>query len=95
MQPDLFETARIRLEVPCRNNQRDWRPFFPPFAKAKKRAETLFSRIDAQFMLIRNYAKDTAGLFSRIIGKICALTLLQYINYKNNKPIGRVKYALD
>ncbi|HIZ15702.1 MAG TPA: IS982 family transposase, partial [Candidatus Tidjanibacter faecipullorum] len=47
-----------------------------------------------QFMLIRNYAKDTDGLFARIIGKISALTILQYINYKNNKPIGRVKYAL-
>ena len=43
---------------------------------------------------IRNYAKDTDGLFARIIGKISALTILQYINYKNNKPIGRVKYAL-
>ncbi len=28
------------------------------------------------------------------IGKISALTILQYINYKNNKPIGKVKYAL-
>jgi hypothetical protein len=31
---------------------------------------------------------------ARIIGKISALTILQYINYKNEKPIGRVKYAL-
>ena len=29
-----------------------------------------------------------------IIGKICALTVLLYINYKNDKTIGRVKYAL-
>ena len=28
------------------------------------------------------------------IRKISALTILQYINYKNNKPIGKVKYAL-
>lgn len=28
------------------------------------------------------------------IGKISALTILQYTNYKNNKPIGKVKYAL-
>ena len=47
-----------------------------------------------KFMIIRNYAKDTDGLFARIIGKISALTILQYINYKNEKPIGRVKYAL-
>lgn len=47
-----------------------------------------------QFMLIRNYAKDTDELFARIIGKISVLTILQYINYKNNKLFGRVKYAL-
>ena len=59
-----------------------------------KRIETLFSQLCDQFMIIRNYAKDTDGLFARIIGKISALTILQYINYKNEKPIGRVKYAL-
>ena len=43
---------------------------------------------------IRNYAKQTDGRFARIIGKISALTVAQYINYLNNQPIGRVKYAL-
>lgn len=33
-------------------------------------------------MIIRNYVKDTDGLFARIIGKISAFTILQYINYK-------------
>ena len=94
VQLDLFETAHIRLEVPYRYNQKEWKPTFPAFAKARKRIETLFSQLCDQFMIIRNYAKDTDGLFTRIIGKISALTILQYINYKNNKPIGRVKYAL-
>ena len=39
-------------------------------------------------------AKQTDGLFARIIGKISALTVAQYFNYLNNQPIGRVKYAL-
>lgn len=94
VQLDLFETANIRLEVPYRSNQKNWKPTFPAFAKARKRIETVFSQLCDQFMIIRNYAKDTDGLFARIIGKISALTILQYINYKNNKPIGRVKYAL-
>ena len=34
------------------------------------------------------------GLFARIIGKITAFTVLQYINKTNNKPIGQIKYAL-
>lgn len=75
-------------------NQKEWKPTFPAFAKARKRIETIFSQLCDQFMIIRNYAKDTDGLFARIIGKISALTILQYINYKNEKPIGRVKYEL-
>jgi|GEM_PF-5644874 len=34
------------------------------------------------------------GLFARIISKISAFTFLQYINYINNKPIGKIKYTL-
>ena len=94
VQLDLFETANIRLECPYRENQKDWKPAFVPFAKARKRIETLFSQLTDQFLVIRNYAKETCGLFARIIGKVSALTALQYINYINNKPIGRIKYAL-
>ena len=95
VQLDLFETAHIRLECPYRINQKDWKPTFIPFAKSRKRIETLFSQLTGQFMVIRNYAKITDGLFARIIGKISALTVLQYINFINNKPIGRIKYALN
>jgi hypothetical protein len=87
--------SNIKLECPYRFNQKDWKPLFVPFAKARKRIETVFSQLADQFILIRNYAKDTKGLFVRIIGKISAFTILQYINKMNNKPIGRVKYALS
>ena len=36
-QLDLFETANIRLEVPYRCNQKEWKPTFPAFAKARKK----------------------------------------------------------
>ena len=94
LQLDLFETAYIHLEVPYRLNQKNWKPTFKPFAKARKRVETLFSQLDDQFMVCRNYAKQQLGLFARIISKVSALTVLQYINFINNKPIGRIKYAL-
>src|SRR5574344_345853 len=94
IQLDLFEKANIKLEVPYRSNQKDWKPVFSPFAKARKRVETLFAQLCDQFMIIRNYAKQTEGLFTRITGKISALTILQYINKINNKPIGQIKYAL-
>ena len=99
VQLDLFETANIRLECPYRLNQKNRKPtLIPfaliPFAKARKRVETLFSQLVDQFLLIRNYAKETCGLFARVVGKNSAMTALQYINYMNHKPIGRIKYAL-
>ena len=94
IQLDLFETAHIRLECPYRINQKDWKPTFIPYAKARKRIETLFSQLTNQFMTIRNYAKITNGLFARIIGKISAMTVLQYINFINHRPIGQIKYSI-
>jgi hypothetical protein len=42
VQLDLFETAHIRLEVPYRSNQKDFKPTFKPFKKLRKRIKTLF-----------------------------------------------------
>ncbi|KAA6315642.1 hypothetical protein EZS27_033932 [termite gut metagenome] len=86
----LFETAHIRLEVPYRTNQKD----FKPFRKLRKRVETVFSQLDDQFLLLRNYAKDVKGIFTRVLAKMASMTDLQYLNKINNRPIGRVKYAL-
>ena len=43
---------------------------------------------------MRIYAKQTEGLFTRIISKTSTLTIDKYMNFINNKPIGRLKYAL-
>jgi hypothetical protein len=94
IQLDLFQTANIRLKVPMRKNQRDYKPLFPLFRKCRKRVETLFSQLDDQFMMLRNYAKDINGVFTRVLSKIAATTFLQYINKLNNRPIGQLKYAL-
>ncbi len=45
-------------------------------------------------MMIRNYAKQPKGLFTRIAAKVSALTIMQYVNYVNHRKIGQVKYAL-
>ncbi len=95
VQFDLFKTAHIRPECPYRLNQKDWKPTFVPFAKAKKRIETLFSQFTDLFLIIRNYAKIINSLFARNSGKISALIILQYVNFINNKSIGRIKYALN
>lgn len=92
-QFNLFETANIRLEVPYRKNQKDYKPVFKAAAKFRKRIETVFSQLDDNFMMIRNYAKKFAGLFSRVVCKITAMTFLQYMNFVKGRPIGRIKYA--
>ena len=88
VQLNLFETANIRLEVPMKTNQKDYKPQFYLFRKLRKRVETLFSQLDDQFMMARNYAKDTKGVFIRILSKITAVTALQYLNKSNNRPVG-------
>jgi hypothetical protein len=95
VQLDLFSTANISLEVPMRENQKDYKPQFFLFKRVRKRIETVFSQLDDQFMMVRNYAKHVTGLFSRILAKVSAMTVLQYINkHINNQPIGQVKHAL-
>lgn len=79
-QLDLFETAKIRLETPMRINQDNYvkQPYI--FRKSRKRIETLFSQLCDQFMIRRNYAKSFLGFKTRIISKITALTIIQFIN---------------
>lgn len=94
IQQNFFDTANITLEVPYRLNQKNWRPPTWAYSRFRKRIETLFSQLNDQFMMIRNYAKQPTGLFTRTAAKIAALTVLQYVNYINHRKIGQVKYAL-
>jgi hypothetical protein len=93
-QIDLFTSCNINLATPNRNNQhvKEHYPFI--FKKLRKRIETIFSQLCDQFMLKRNYAKSFAGLAIRILSKITSVTMLQYINFQNNKPINHLKSAL-
>jgi hypothetical protein len=45
--------------------------------------------------MIGNYAKGVDGIFIRVLAKITVINALQYPNKINDKPIGRVKQALD
>lgn len=94
IQQDLFTTRQIKLFTPVKSGQHDKEPIPFIFLKSRKRIETLFSQLCDQLMLKRNYAKSTKGLSVRILCKITAVTMLQYINYKNEKPLNHLKYAL-
>lgn len=91
---DLFQTLHINLETPYRTNQNtDYTPQ-PIFKRFRKKIETRFSQFNDQFMMKRNYAKSATGLFVRILSKVTASTLLQFINFINKKPINQIKHAL-
>lgn len=80
IQIDLFNYANIELETPKRMNQKDYKPQFYLFKKQRKRIETLFSQLCDQFMIRRNYAKTFEGFKTRLLSKITALTVVQFIN---------------
>ena len=92
-QIDLFNSCQVNLQTPKRANQ-EREPYPAIFKRMRKRIETLFAQLCDQFMLRRNYAKTILGLSIRILSKITAVTLLQFINSKNNKPLNHLKYAL-
>lgn len=92
LQLDLFQTANIKLETPIRSNQRNYKKQEWIFRKTRKRLETLFSQLCDQFMIRRNYAKSFLGFKTRILAKITALTLVQFINkFDFNRPINNLK----
>lgn len=57
-QRDLFSSNQIRLEVPMRTNQKNYKSQAYIYRKSRKRIETLFSQLCDQFMIRRNYAKS-------------------------------------
>lgn len=77
---NLFENYQIKLDIPMRRNQVDYKrhPFI--LRKSRKRIETLFSQLCDQFMIRRNYAKSFTGFKTRILSKITTLTIIQFIN---------------
>tara|TARA_B100001778_G_scaffold132102_1_gene108773 strand:- start:132 stop:1010 length:879 start_codon:yes stop_codon:yes gene_type:complete len=80
-QLDLFNSCNIKLNTPMRSNQKGVRPQPYLFKKCRKRIETLFSQLCDQFMIRRNYAKTFSGFKTRILSKITALTIVQFLNH--------------
>jgi len=95
IQIDLFNYANIELETPKRINQKDYKPQFYLFKKQRKRIETLFSQLCDQFMIRRNYAKTFEGFKTRLLAKITALTVVQFINKEYfNRNINNLKVSI-
>lgn len=94
-QLDLFETKRIKLEVPMRKNQNNYQKQAYIFRKKRKRIETLFSQLCDQFMIRRNYAKTFQGFKTRILSKLTSLTIIQFINkFVFDRNINNIKISI-
>ncbi len=94
-QIDLFQSANINLQTPMRKNQKNYQKQPYIFRKSRKRIETLFSQLCDQFMIRRNYAKSFDGFKTRIMAKISALTVIQYINrFVFNRNINNLKVSI-
>lgn len=94
IQLDLFNYQNIKLEVPMRKNQKDYKPQPYLLRKSRKRIETLFSQLCDQFKIRNNYAKSFEGFKTRILAKITALTAIQLINKQNNRNINNLKIVI-
>lgn len=95
IQLNLFETCNIKLSTPMRKNQKNFKKQPYIFRKNRKRIETLFSQLCDQFMIRRNYAKSFQGFKTRILSKITALTVVQYINrFIFNRNINNIKISI-
>jgi len=94
-QLDLFETKQIKLEVPMRKNQHNYKKQAYIFRKKRKRIETLFSQLCDQFMIRRNYAKSFQGFKTRILSKLTSLTVIQFINkFVFDRNINNLKISI-
>jgi len=94
LQLDLFNTSNINLFTPMRKNQLNYKKLPWVYSKARKRIETLFSQLCDQFMIRRNYAKTFQGFATRIMAKITALTIIQWINHLENRNINNLKVKI-
>jgi len=94
-QEELLQIANIDLQTPMRSNQKGSKKSWSFFKKVRKKIETLFSQLCNQFRIRTNYAKSFWGFKTRILAKITALTLIQYINkIIFDRNINKVKIAI-
>ena len=78
-----------------RKNQTNFKVLPKPYRRARKRIETLFSQLCDQFMIRRNYAKTFTGIARRIVTKITALTIIQWVNYLDDNKLNNLKVVIS
>lgn len=94
-QINLFQSSQIKIETPMRKIQINYVKQHYIFKKSRKRIETLFSKLCDQFRIRQNFAKSFTGFKTRILSKITAVTLIQYLNkHVFDRPMNKLKVNL-
>jgi hypothetical protein len=94
VQMDLFDHYQVKLKVPFRYNQHDYRRYPKKNRSKRQMVETVFAQLCDHLNLRRNYARSFVGLATRLASKLSATSLLQFINFKNGLKISKIKHAL-
>lgn len=94
IQLSLFEESNINLHTPPKKSTGRISEWSVNMNIKRKSIETIFSQLEDQFLIKRNYAKSFLGFHTRIISKIAAHTFLQFLNLMAGRPLNQIKYAL-
>lgn len=94
VQLDLFDQYQIRLRVPFRINQYDYKKHPKKYKGKRQMIETVFAQLCDQFNLKRNYAKTFQGLLVRLTSKVSGIAILNWINFINGRKLSKIKHAL-
>lgn len=89
----LFEQTGLKVQVPYRRNQKNYKAHKPILKLKRKTIEVVFSQYCDEYAIRLNYAKRFNGFEIRIITKVAAKTFKQYWNYLNNRPLNQTKHA--
>ncbi|RYY43675.1 MAG: IS982 family transposase [Chitinophagaceae bacterium] len=95
LQMELFEKFEVKLKVPFRINQHDYKRHPKRYRRKRQMVETFFAQMTDQFNVKRNYAKSYDGLKARLSSKLSAMSLLNYINFQNGRKLSQIKHALS
>ena len=94
LQLDLFEKFKIKMKVPFRANQKDYKKHPKKYKTKRQMVETFFAQMCDQFNLKRNYAKTYEGLLTRLTSKLSSMSILHWINHCNGNKLAQIKHAL-
>jgi hypothetical protein len=95
LQMELFDKFKVKLRVPFRINQHDYKKHPKKYKTKRQMVETFFAQMCDQLNLKRNYAKSYDGLMARLTSKLSAMSILHWINHLNGKKLAQIKHALS